>query len=106
MLPVVDGVFAQTILKRLATVERKPTEPEPTRQVILRGLKLGDQGGKFAVALLEKWNDNKLGEESDTPSATLALWQKWFADNYPELPPANLPEDSNSNRWTFNELLS
>jgi putative heme-binding domain-containing protein len=105
-LPIVEGAFAQQVLLKLATVDRSPTEPEPIRQVILRGLKLGDQGGKLAVALLEKWADKTLGDPEDALPAKLALWQKWFAQNYPDQPPATLPEDSNNSHWTFNELLS
>ncbi len=105
-LPIVEGAFAQQVLIKLATVDRNPTEPEPIRQVILRGLKLGDQGGKLAVALLEKWTDKKLGESKDSPSVVLPLWQKWFAETYPNQPPATLPEDANDSHWTFNELLS
>jgi putative heme-binding domain-containing protein len=105
-LPIVEGAFAEQVLLKLATVDKTPTEPEPIRQVILRGLKLGDQGGKLAVALLEKWTDKKLGESEDSPSVVLPLWQKWFAETYPDQPAATLPEDSNDSHWTFNELLS
>jgi putative heme-binding domain-containing protein len=105
-LPIVDGIFAQEVLQKLATVEQVPDKPEAVRQVILRGLKLGDTGGQHAIALLEKWTAQKLSEPTDKPSAALAAWQKWFSQTYPHEPEAALPIDSADNRWTQDELFS
>ena len=105
-LPIVEGSFAQQVLVKLATVDQTPDNPEPFRQVILRGLKLQDGGGKLAVALLEKWTGKKLGESDAKWDAALAAWQKWFAETYPDQPEAKLPEESAANRWTFDELQS
>ena len=104
-LPVVDGVFAQQLLLKLAAVDRTPDKPEPIRQVILRGLKLGDHGGKLAVNLLAKWTGEQLGSADDIPG-TLAAYQKWFTETYPDQPEAKLPEDSATSHWTWDELLS
>ena len=77
------------------------------RQAILRGLKLGDNGGKLAVVAAAKWTGKQL---SFSPAIhgrrALAAWQHWFAETYPDQPEAKLPEDTNANRWTFDELLS
>jgi putative heme-binding domain-containing protein len=105
-LPVVDGVFAEEVLKKLATVNQLPDKPEPVRQVILRGLKLGEKGGQHAVALLEKWTDQKLSQPSDSPTVALAAWQKWFIQTYPHEPEPTLPVETAENRWTQEELLS
>jgi putative heme-binding domain-containing protein len=105
-LPIVEGSFAQQVLVKLATVDQTPDNPEPFRQVILRGLKLQDGGGPLAVALLEKWAAKKVSEPDAKWDAALAAWQKWFAETYPDQPEAKLPEDSATNRWTFEELQS
>ena len=105
-LPIVDGSFAQQVLSKLATVDRTPDAPEAYRQAILRGLKLQDGGGQLAVALLEKWTAKKLTEPGAKLDASLAAWQKWFAETYPDQPEAKLPEESAANRWTFDELQS
>jgi putative heme-binding domain-containing protein len=105
-LPIVDGVFAQEVLQKLATVNRTPDKAEPLRQAILRGLKLGDNGGQTAVALLEKWTDQKLSTPTDRPSVALASWQDWFRRTYPDEPDPTLPAENPANRWTQDELMS
>jgi putative membrane-bound dehydrogenase-like protein len=105
-LPIVDGMFAQEVLQKLATVDQAPEKPEPVRQVILRGLKLGDNGGQHAIALLEKWTGQKLTDASAKPAAALAAWQQWFTENYPNEPAPSLPADTAANRWTQDELFS
>jgi putative heme-binding domain-containing protein len=105
-LPIVDGSFAQQVLSKLATVDQAPDTPEPYRQVIIRGLKLQHGGGRLAIALLEKWSGKKLTEPGTKLDAALAAWQKWFAETYPDVPEAKLPEESAANRWTFDELQS
>ena len=105
-LAIVDGVSAQEVLTQLARAAEKPTEPEPFRQVILCGLKLGDNGGEMATVLLEKWTGKRL-TPSKTPAAdSLAAWQTWFHDTYPDLPPAELPVEAEGARWTYDELLA
>ena len=105
-LPIVEGVFAQEVLKKLATVDQAPDKPEPVRQVILRGLKLGDDGGQHAITLLEKWTGQTLAGATDKPTVALAAWQRWFSETYPNEPSPALPADSAANRWTQEELLS
>ncbi len=105
-LPVLDGAFAQQVLVSLAKIDRKPEKPESYRQVILRGLKLGDSGGPLAVKLLEKWTGQQLGNSPDKWDVALANWQKWFTENYPNEPEAKLPVESAENKWTYDELLT
>src|SRR5262249_5997194 len=105
-LPIVEGGFAQQVLLTLAKIDRAPDKPEAYRQVILRGLKLGDSGGIRAVRLLEKWTGKQLGQPDDKWDAALAQWQKWFAETYPNEPEAKLPIESTENRWTYEELYA
>jgi putative heme-binding domain-containing protein len=105
-LPVLEGIFAQEVLMKLATVDYVPDEPEAARQVILRGLKLGEAGGNHAVAVLQRWTDQQLTPPDAPWNEALAAWQDWFRKAYPHLPPPELPRDSHTDRWTYDELLS
>ncbi len=105
-LNIVEGTFAQEVLAKLATVPRKPDRPEAYRQAILRGLKLQESGGLSAVKLLEAWTGKTLSNPDDKWDVALAAWQQWFAETYPDQPEAKLPQDSNANRWTYDELFS
>lgn len=105
-LSFVEGAAAQEVMTKLAEVDRKPEEPEALRQLILRGLLLGDTGGQQAVALLEKWTGHRVGDPQQPPVQAIAAWQTWFAEKYPEQPEPKLPVDSQTNKWTYQELLS
>ncbi len=103
-LPPADSVTAEMILEALAKIRLKPVKSEPTRQVILAGLRLGDEGGHFALEVLRLWHRRKLATPGDRPLEALAKWQDWFAQNFPESPPATLPVDDPNSRWHFEEL--
>lgn len=105
-LPVLEGQAAREILQRLATVERAPEDPEYVRQVILRGLTLKEQGGEDAVALLEWWTEHRVGDDRTAWEKTLQGWQEWFAEQYPDHPPALLPEPPKDSKWTLDKLLT
>src|SRR5207244_10220634 len=89
-----------------AHVDQVPDQPEPYRQVILRGLMLRENGGRSAIALLEKWSGKTLTAADDSWETALATWQKWFTETYPDEPEPKLPVDSDKNNWTYPELLS
>jgi putative heme-binding domain-containing protein len=79
---------------------------------------LGDNGGAAAVALLNHWNGstpsgasaasgNALrGSQGSVASGDLAAWQQWFAEKYPDSPPAELPADEGRDKWSYEELLT
>ena len=102
----VEGNVAREVLAALASVARRPGHPEPFRQVILQGLRLGENGAQEAVSLLDHWAMQKpRGAHSDW-KASLRTWQQWYAQNFPAAPPAELPVDSGSDKWTYEELLT
>jgi len=105
-LSIVEGSAAQEVLMRLAQVDQTPEEPEAYRQVILRGLLLGDNGSRRAVDLLEKWTGKQLTEPDAPTDEALAAWQGWFVEEYPDLPEPKLPRETEQNHWTTQELLS
>ena len=105
-LPSLEGAPAQEVMRRLATVDRRPEGSEPLRQVILRGLKLGPDGGRVSFDLLERWTGETNGEPSEAWDKTMARWQEWFGIMYPDSPAATLPVETAANRWTLEELLN
>lgn len=105
-LPIIEGVAAQEVLLKLATVDQKSEDPESIRQVILRGLMLGDAGGTQAIKLLEKWTGHKASQPEASVKEQLAAWQGWFSETYPDMPEAKLAVDSPENNWTFHELIA
>lgn len=105
-LPVLEAGAAQEVLTQLAAGKEKSEDPETLRQVILLGLRLGEEGGLLAPKLLDKWTNQQLCAADTKWDAALEKWQKWFAETYPELPPAQLPAEPEGSRWTFQELLT
>lgn len=107
-LSVVDGVAAQEVLTKLRTVNRVPTEAEPIRQTILRGYALsggalGDQGGLAALSLLEHWTGRRFYSPDVSVTAALDQAQAWFAEAYPDSPPAT-PLPKVAGKWDIDEL--
>jgi putative heme-binding domain-containing protein len=105
-LKTVDGSVAREVVTALATVPQRPREPEPYRQVILLGLRLGDEGADKAIQLLNHWSGQPSDEAPENYENQLARWQAWYAENFPSAPPAELPADSGQDKWSYEELLT
>jgi putative heme-binding domain-containing protein len=104
-LRTAEGAVAQEILTALAKVNQRPKDAASYRNVILLGLKLGDQGAGDAVALLNHWNGSPAAR-GVAPSSDLARWQQWYVEKFPNAPPAELPVDEGKDKWSFEELLT
>ncbi|MGH7969036.1 MAG: c-type cytochrome, partial [Limisphaerales bacterium] len=103
-LAIVEGTAAQEVLNQLCAADRLTDEPEPVRQLILCGLRLGDNGGPVAIKLLNKWLGEDVAEPDDPCDTALAAWQTWFEEKYPDHAPARLPDEAPANQWTYEEL--
>lgn len=104
-LPILETKTARDVLQRLVSVSQVPEDPEQIRQVILCGLRMKDEGADDAIALLERWTGEKCGQEGDKWEPRLQAWQAWFAQAFPELPPATLPTETAGGKWKFDELF-
>jgi putative heme-binding domain-containing protein len=104
-LSVVEGSTARDVLRSLARFPQKDANPQDIRRVILLGLKLQDQGGREAAALLTHWTGQRLVEPRGPVPTALAAWQSWFAEKYPDQPEAVLSVEPSANRYTFAQLL-
>jgi putative heme-binding domain-containing protein len=89
----------------LAKVDRKPEQPEPVRQVILCGLRLGENGSAQASEVLTKWTGQQLASAASW-EATMSNWQEWFQKEHPDQPAATLPKETAENRWTVDEIVT
>ncbi len=102
----VEGSVAKEVLRALATVAERPQQPEAFRQLILLGLRLGDNGAELALKLLDHWSGQQPQASSDSWQKRLAGWQGWYAKHFPGAPPAELPADSGQDKWSYDELLA
>jgi putative heme-binding domain-containing protein len=103
-LPILESGTLREVLRRLHSVDRQPEDPEQVRQLILCGLRLGQQGAQDALALLPIWAGEDVADETQDWQQQLTSWQQWFVESFPDLPPATLPSDAEGNKWTFDEL--
>jgi putative membrane-bound dehydrogenase-like protein len=103
-LPSLEPAAAREVLGKLATVPQAPEEADPYRNVILLGLKMKEKGSEPAIELLEFWTGEELNAEEDT-ATKLAAWQKWFAQEYPDMPEATIPVAPDA-KYTFEALIS
>jgi putative heme-binding domain-containing protein len=105
-LRTAEGEPARTILTALQRVDRRPETSEPYRNTILLGLRLKESGGELAARLLEKWLDHEPYAAQAPLEEKLATWQAWYAETFPDQLPAELPKESQPNKWSYEELAS
>jgi putative heme-binding domain-containing protein len=101
----VDGIATPEVLSALAKVPQAPREAEPYRNVIMLGLKQTPSAGELAVRLLEHWSGEAIPAGSNA-AEQLAAWQAWYAQKFPDALAAELPQDSEQNKWSFEELAA
>lgn len=104
-LPILEGPAAREVISKLQLVGFRPQEPEYLRQVILRGLELKDEGAEEASALLQHWTAAQVAKSDASWEENIKAWQDWFAEQYPGLPPAELPVQDESSKWKFEDLV-
>ena len=102
-LPLIEGEQSRSVLRALARFRIRATKAKWLRQVILVGLPLKPDGQAEAVALLSQWAGTSTNAEG-VPLKTLADWQQWFAEKYPEQPVPVLAQDPPNARWKFADL--
>lgn len=101
---------APDVLAAIYAVDLAPQDPEVLRQLILLGKRmlLARQPIQKVDELLQLWTQAGLDVESDTRNASderiMNQWTDWFATNYPNQLPAQLPEISDEDRWTYDEI--
>jgi putative heme-binding domain-containing protein len=104
-LRTLEGAPAQEVINALARVNRRPETSEPYRNTILLGLRL-QSGGEQAVKLVEHWTGQAMGQSGAPLDQRFAACQAWYAGVFPNELPAELPKESQPNKWSFDELAS
>ena len=105
-LQTVEGPVAREVLVALTQVPQRPKQSEPYRQAIMLGLRLGENGAEDALRLLDYWTNQQTAAANDPWQDRIATWQQWYAENYPDAPPAELPIDPAQDMWSYEELLA
>jgi putative heme-binding domain-containing protein len=100
-----EGDAAREVLVKLTEVDAAPEEPEYFRQVILQGLRLKEDGAKQANLLLSHWSGKNFAVQDASWDDELKLWQRWFQEENPDKPPAELPVPNADSKWTMHDLL-
>jgi putative heme-binding domain-containing protein len=103
-VPLVDGKVARDVLRALQAFNERGTKPRWQRQVILAGLRLGSPDSQEAVRVLRHWTGQAI-DQGVAPERSLAVWQAWFDETHPDLPPPTLPVDSPDSRHQAAELV-
>ena len=103
---MLEGEPAREVLAKLRNVDYAPESTEHFRQVILAGLKLKENGGLLAARLLQHWTGESPPGAGGSWDTALAAWQRWFENQHPDRPSANLPVESGQNMWTYEDLLT
>jgi putative membrane-bound dehydrogenase-like protein len=100
-----DKTTMQVCVAALGTADYKPAKPEEVRTLIVAGLKLGNEGGKAVVDLLAKWTGSTPEKKGDM-AASIAHYQKWFGEKYPDEPAPELAKaDTDKTKYTVDQLV-
>ncbi len=97
-LPVLETFAVTEVMQALCTLATATDDPQAFRQVILHGLQMEQDAESPAapLKLLRYWT----GENH----TTLAEWQAWYADRFPDSPEAKLPELEQRSPWSIDTL--
>jgi putative heme-binding domain-containing protein len=105
-LRTVEGDAAKEVLTALTKVSRRPETSEPYRNAILLGLRMQNGGGELASKLLKHWWPETPYRPGAALGAQLAAWQNWYTKTFPNELPAELPKETQPNKWSYEELAS
>ena len=96
------------VLTALAKVDRRPETSEPYRNTILLGLAPASRRRRARPCGCSNIGSaNRQPYQADAPLAEqLAAWQTWYAKTFPNELPAELPKESQPNKWSYEELAS
>lgn len=105
VLPLVQDDQAREIVTALLQYPERATRARWLRESLLLGLKLGEDGGREALQLLEHWSGETIYQPDDDWPTRVAAAQTWFAEKYPTQPPPHLPAEGVAARWRYQPLV-
>lgn len=94
------------ICNALMQIDAVTDDADAIRQTILQGCKLADanQDPTPIRKLLEYWIGETPTQTESNNKAPMGAWQEWFAERYPDSPPAALPSEKDPPRWSLEFL--
>ena len=108
-VPALDDLTGKDVLKALARVKRRPSQPEPYRNVIELGYRLRKSGAEHASKLLTHWT----GEEPKTSITTnvswkqsMEFWSEWFEENFQDEPRIKRGENMRFGKFDSAQVLA
>ncbi|MEZ6136201.1 MAG: HEAT repeat domain-containing protein [Pirellulaceae bacterium] len=104
-LPVLESFAVSEVLDTLRQIPNATDDAQALREVILHGLRMeaNAQAPDSALKLLEYWTGESHSAEAESASL-MSGWQAWYADKFPALPEAKLPELEQSSPWSLDTL--
>jgi putative heme-binding domain-containing protein len=107
-LPVLESFAVSEVMDAIRQIPNATDDPQAIREVILHGLRMevNEESPKAAIALLQYWTGEELGEadKASDASGQMLGWQAWYANKFPDLPEAKLPEFEQSSPWNLATL--
>jgi putative heme-binding domain-containing protein len=105
-MSVLELFAVPDVCNALMQIDAVTDDADAIRQTILQGCKLAEanQDPTPTRKLLEYWtNETPTQTETDIQSP-MGAWQEWFAQRYPDSPPATLPSEKDPPRWSLEFL--
>lgn len=100
-----DNATRQQCLQALRKSEFKSEKAEDFRIVIVTGVRLGVAGGGLAVQVLKSWTGQAPAKGAN-PIKALEGYQAWYAEKFPDSPPAELPaDDLEKSKFSLQQLV-
>lgn len=103
-LNVVQGDQAVAVMEALLRYRQRATNSRWLRRLVLLGRSLPEEQQQVAVALLGHWSGVAVSDPAAQKNAGLDFYEQWFAEQYPQEPPASLPDDAEALKWTVSKL--
>lgn len=103
-LNLVDLEAGQEVVRALRSVDVATDDPLALRHLILLGVRAAQESRSFEgiEQLLEHWTGMERPEDG---AKSMRPWQTWYANTFPDRPPAEMPKADES-KWDFEELVS
>lgn len=90
------------VCNALMKIDAVTEDAEVIRKTILQGCRMveANQDPAPILQLLEYWTEQRPQSPQTDSETPMTAWQVWFAERYPEAPPAVLPSEKDPPRWS------
>ena len=104
-LPVLDDMTSREVIQKLASVPRRPREPDFFRHVIEVGYRLRAAGKTDVVRLLEHWSGEQLPPSEENWKIQLGQWKQWFETKWPDQQAIDIVGSTIPSRYSVSQIL-